>query len=78
MSHAEVCPICHGTGKVEDYEDFLDTTAPLERTCHGCGGKGWVSVDDGEDYPAYPLPMPVDLHPWGPIRTWPAYRITIR
>lgn len=37
MSHAEICPICKGTGKLE------------KRICHGCDGKGWVTV--GIDYP---------------------------
>ena len=54
MEHAEVCPICHGSGKYE------------ERKCHGCDGRGWVKV--GTDYPyvppyqpTYPDPTP---NPW--------------
>ena len=34
-----LCPVCNGRGKVE------------EKTCHGCGGKGWVEV--AEDYYCY-------------------------
>ena len=43
-SHAEICPICNGRGKVT--EDF-DTSGELDkRTCHGCGGKGWITVQN--------------------------------
>jgi hypothetical protein len=42
MSHAEMCPVCHGEGQ------FISTViGPSPRTCHGCGGKGWVEVKDG-------------------------------
>ena len=37
--HAEKCPVCNGTGKVDD------------KQCHGCAGLGWVSVQD--TYPIY-------------------------
>ena len=30
--HAEKCPVCNGSGRYE------------EKTCHGCGGLGWVTV----------------------------------
>ncbi len=44
MAHAEICPVCKGNGKVE------------KETCHGCGGKGWVQVDDVGNtfFPIYP------------------------
>jgi len=32
MAHAEKCPLCKGAGTVK------------EKTCHGCNGKGWVTV----------------------------------
>jgi len=35
MSHAEQCPVCKGSGKLQ-----------LDATCHGCDGKGWIAVDD--------------------------------
>ena len=38
MSHAEICPVCSGKGKVEE-----------ERQCHGCAGLGWITV--GVDLP---------------------------
>jgi len=48
MSKAQICPVCMGKGKYgprgiiaigkdQGYE---------EPDCHGCGGKGWVTVPD--------------------------------
>ena len=34
MAHSEICPICKGSGKIK------------KDTCHGCGGKGWIEVND--------------------------------
>lgn len=45
--HAEKCPVCGGTGTyVQKYQPAHSTTTiTLQRsTCHGCGGKGWVTV----------------------------------
>ena len=50
------CPVCDGSGKYKKKE------------CHGCAGKGWVSV--GIDYPPYnpypiyPDPCPVYPDKW--------------
>mgnify|MGYP001586940516 CR=1 FL=1 len=49
MSHAEKCPVCGGSGIVHpDYpvitKDGLISTAGI--TCKGCGGLGWVTVQD--------------------------------
>jgi DnaJ-class molecular chaperone len=41
--HAEKCPICDGNGVMAEGPAFLYPTAPI---CHGCGGKGWVEVND--------------------------------
>lgn len=48
-THAELCPVCKGSGKYVEYHfargqyignfDFR-----TERTCHGCGGTGWVVI----------------------------------
>jgi len=60
MAKAVLCPVCSGTGKIMDYS----TTAPVEKTCHGCGGKGWVEV--GEEchyYPPYRYPYPDYYYP---------------
>lgn len=43
MTHAQLCPICNGKGKIED--DFQHTAQELKQ-CHGCFGKGWVEVSD--------------------------------
>lgn len=37
---AVICPVCQGEGKYK------------EKECHGCGGRGWVEVD--ESYWYYP------------------------
>jgi len=38
MAHAEKCPVCDGSGKVKVDDITID--------CHGCAGKGWVTVHD--------------------------------
>jgi len=58
MAHAEICPVCKGSGKVN-----ADSTA-YTIICHGYGGKGWVSVPDSwypASCPVYPIPYPVYL-----------------
>lgn len=42
---ADLCPVCNGTGKYKEYNDLNYTNAThIERTCHGCNGKGWVTI----------------------------------
>lgn len=65
MAHAEICPVCNGKGKVMEQP----TTNPFPtKTCHGCSGKGWVTV--GTEYPAPIMPPPIqpddDWPPKGP------------
>jgi len=43
MARAVVCPICSGTGTIVE-GGYATTAGPLKKTCHGCGGKGWVEV----------------------------------
>jgi len=43
MSHAQLCPVCGGRGKFFAVNDKKEVT---ETTCHGCKGKGWVTVLD--------------------------------
>lgn len=50
MSHAEVCPICHGEGWVI-MRGTENLTCPSHKTCHGCGGVGWVTVSTGPIFP---------------------------
>jgi len=45
MAHAELCPVCKGAGKLPQ-ENGETSSIPLWRTCHGCGGMGWVPVPD--------------------------------
>lgn len=45
MAHAEVCPICSGRGTVKE-NTFENSITDTETICHGCGGKGWVTVQD--------------------------------
>lgn len=44
MGRAVLCPVCQGSGKKGD------------KTCHGCGGKGWVEIST--DYPKPEPPHP--------------------
>ena len=63
MSHSEICPVCGGTGifKCVQYEQlnapYPFVTSPIksymERTCHGCQGKGWITVEDNQWKPNY-------------------------
>lgn len=51
MAHAQKCPICLGKGTILD-ELYPQSTCSIEKTCHGCNGRGWVEVGDGyNDYP---------------------------
>ncbi len=55
MSHAEVCPVCKGTGK---YIEAIPV-------CHGCEGKGWITVrDEGKEngIPYYVTYPPYYIH----------------
>jgi len=44
---AVLCPVCSGVGKLPDGYPG-NSTAPIEKTCHGCGGLGWVSVSEDQ------------------------------
>ena len=44
--HAERCPICSGTGVYVPPPNPYTREVAIPRTCHGCQGKGWVSVED--------------------------------
>lgn len=66
MAHAEKCPVCSGTGKSEP-----------DKVCHGCDGKGWVTVKD-DDSGNWTYPVPYPQWPWyDPYRpTYPYYTVT--
>lgn len=59
MAHTEKCPICKGRGHIE--------AGDKRNKCHGCDGKGWVSV--GIEYPP-PIKHPTVPNsrevPWRP------------
>lgn len=39
---ATLCPVCGGAGEYSDPPNPNVTSVRFLRTCHGCGGKGWV------------------------------------
>jgi len=53
MAHVEKCPVCEGRGYVQhlDNPGLAGTQTAHNVPCHGCGGKGWVTVEDGLDHP---------------------------
>ena len=53
MTHAERCPICNGKGTIPENYGWIDptNTSENEKTCHGCGGKGWIEVSDQQYIP---------------------------
>jgi len=50
MAHAETCPVCSGQGHVWKSLDSGDGHTSIgggyTTVCHGCGGQGWVQVND--------------------------------
>lgn len=82
--HAEKCPICGGAGQLQGINDLSGSAAnPPTRTCHGCGGKGWVEVRD--DKPEWVIttpwtqpPEPNDIPPYsvGDFPGWEPRYIT--
>ncbi len=56
MAHAVKCPVCEGVGGLiqaiaAEFEDSAAATIASEtiKECHGCDGRGWVEVSDGDD-----------------------------
>lgn len=47
-NHAEICPVCKGAGKYKDYSNgsYGTSVIYMECVCHGCKGKGWITVND--------------------------------
>ena len=66
MSHSEVCPICHGKGELTTYDES-STGNRTTKTCHGCNGKGWITVEDNYPKPYQPYPPP---NPYYPGKDW--------
>ncbi len=80
--HAEICVVCCGKGKI----------GTPEIICHGCDGKGWIEVLNGNPFPQpipipiYPCPIPwipyyipptLDPYYWKPIITCDTSEIKI-
>jgi len=56
MSHAEICPVCNGSGEVwKELNPGTSGSHGQKQTCNGCGGLGWITV--GTEYP----PMRYDI-----------------
>jgi len=69
MSHGEKCVICNGDGKI--VTDTLKLVKKVPKTkCHGCDGKGWVTIHDRTEwtYPQYPQWQPYfPTYPYDPL-----------
>jgi len=78
---AVLCPVCKGAGR---YKYELEGAAvKATRDCHGCGGKGWVTIGDRypvcptyPTYPVYPTYPPYCPPIWTGTPTWPGYETT--
>ena len=49
MAHSDICPVCESSGKYKRKE------------CHGCDGKGWITV--GTDCTPIPYIYPQPYYP---------------
>ena len=58
MVTACLCPVCQGSGVYKPDPLSEASSGP----CHGCQGKGWVTVSDG-----IPIPMPAPVSPLSPF-----------
>ena len=52
---AELCPVCWGKGRLADGKGDRDSA--FAETCHGCGGKGWVTVQEHRSMPPFGSPF---------------------
>lgn len=64
MAHAELCPICKGSGYLTT--DYTPTTAGMTtaKPCHGCNGKGWIEVQDSQTVYPYWVYYPIYIEPY--------------
>lgn len=44
-AQAQLCPVCKGEGIIKN-NNYSTTSSniPITKTCHGCDGKGWVTI----------------------------------
>ena len=72
MAHAERCPVCYGSGKLQTGTEAGGTN-PAFNVCYGCGGKGWVEVQDSTSpFPPVLESRPSPFYYW-PFTYWPPY-----
>lgn len=44
-AHAEICPVCGGSGQLQDYCNVGSAGTNIGyKTCHACQGDGWIVV----------------------------------
>jgi len=43
IQQAQLCPVCGGSGEYRT-GSLLTTLGPSIKRCHGCSGKGWITV----------------------------------
>ena len=60
MAHAETCPVCQGKGNLPD------CTSKQRKTCHGCNGLGWITIQDIIPIPYSPIKPKISrpISPW--------------
>jgi len=65
--HAEKCPVCKGIGRLN--HRGVDKVFETDdwKACHGCDGKGWITVAGYEEYKQVPCISP--YQPWIPPNT---------
>ena len=69
--HSEKCPVCNGNGLVphgfynQTSGDWSAASTEPEK-CHGCEGKGWITVGEAVDV----RPMPYPTSPYVPYPPW--------
>lgn len=84
--HAEICPVCRGSGKKYVWLANPHETTALqyqEVICNGCDGKGWItvvgSIYEEPYYPNYPVIIYKSDKPtpWKPVWSeWQSITVT--
>lgn len=68
---AVLCPVCNGGGTIPT----SGTAVAPEKTCHGCDGKGWVTVPEDPKENIYLIPyagttITIRQMYWNPWTWW--------